>query len=52
MGLAEDWADTAIELPAGRWKNHLTDEPLLGATVPLSELLHNFPIALLTKEEK
>jgi (1->4)-alpha-D-glucan 1-alpha-D-glucosylmutase len=52
MGLAEDWADTAIELPAGRWKNHLTDEPLLGATVPLSELLHNFPVALLTKEEK
>jgi len=52
MGLAAEWADTAIELPPGRWKNHLTDEPLLGDSVPLSELLHDFPVALLTKEEK
>jgi (1->4)-alpha-D-glucan 1-alpha-D-glucosylmutase len=52
MGLAEDWADTIIDLPPGRWKNHLTDEPLHGTSVPLVELLHNFPVALLTKEEK
>ena len=52
MGLAEDWTDTTIELPAGRWKNHLSDEPLHGTSVPLFELLHDFPVALLTKEEK
>jgi (1->4)-alpha-D-glucan 1-alpha-D-glucosylmutase len=52
LGLAEDWADTAFELPAGRWKNHLTDEPLPGGSIPLAELLQDFPVALLTKEEK
>ena len=52
MGLAEDWADTFIDLPPGRWKNHLTDEPLHGTSVPLFELLHDFPVALLTKQEK
>jgi (1->4)-alpha-D-glucan 1-alpha-D-glucosylmutase len=52
MSLAEDWADTAIDLPEGRWRNHLTSEPLLGVSVPLSELLHDLPVALLTKEEK
>lgn len=52
LSLGEDWADTAIELPAGRWKNHLTEEPLLGGSIPLAELLQDFPVALLTKEEK
>jgi (1->4)-alpha-D-glucan 1-alpha-D-glucosylmutase len=46
------WSDTAIELPPGRWKNHLTGEPLPGGSVPLSQLLRDFPVALLTKEEK
>ena len=52
LSLGEDWADAAIELPEGRWKNHLTDEPVLGGSIPLSELLQDFPVALLTKEEK
>ena len=52
LSLAEEWADTAIDLPVGRWKNHLTDEPLLGGSIPLAELLQDFPVALLTKEEK
>jgi (1->4)-alpha-D-glucan 1-alpha-D-glucosylmutase len=57
MGLADlkDWGDTAIEVPAsleGRWKNHLTGEPLTGGSVSLSQLLNDFPVALLTKEEK
>ena len=52
LGLAEDWADTAIELPAGRWKNHLIEEVLHGTSLPLLELLHDFPVALLVKEEK
>ncbi len=52
LSLAEDWADTAIDLPTGRWKNHLTDEPVLGGSIPLAELFQDFPVALLTKEEK
>ena len=52
LSLGEDWADTAIDLPAGRWKNHLTDEPVLGGSIPFAELLQDFPVALLTKEER
>jgi (1->4)-alpha-D-glucan 1-alpha-D-glucosylmutase len=52
LGHANEWEDTAIDLPKGRWRNHLTNEPLHGDSVPLSELLHDFPVALLTKEEK
>jgi (1->4)-alpha-D-glucan 1-alpha-D-glucosylmutase len=52
MSLNNDWADTKIVLPEGRWHNHLTDEPLLGGTHLLSKLLAEFPVALLTKEEE
>jgi (1->4)-alpha-D-glucan 1-alpha-D-glucosylmutase len=52
MSLNNDWADTKIVLPEGRWHNHLTDEPLLGGSNLLSKLLAEFPVALLTKEEE
>jgi (1->4)-alpha-D-glucan 1-alpha-D-glucosylmutase len=52
MSLNNDWADTKIVLPEGRWHNHLTDEPLLGGSHLLSKLLAEFPVALLTKEEE
>ena len=52
MTLNNDWADTKIAIPEGRWHNHLTDEPLLGGTHLLSKLLAEFPVALLTKEEE
>ncbi|MBB5056626.1 (1-_4)-alpha-D-glucan 1-alpha-D-glucosylmutase [Granulicella aggregans] len=52
MSLNNDWADTKIVIPEGRWHNHLTDEPLLGGTHLLSQLLAEFPVALLTKEEE
>jgi len=51
MTLHGDWGDTAIELPEGRWTNRFTEEPLLGGRVMLAELLGEFPVALLTKEE-
>jgi len=48
----EDWADTAVELPRGRWRNQLTQSVLSGGRVKMSELLREFPVALLTKEEE
>ncbi len=51
MTLAGDWSDTAIKLPAGRWSNRLTGEQFHEGSVRLSELLNNFPVALLTRED-
>jgi (1->4)-alpha-D-glucan 1-alpha-D-glucosylmutase len=50
MGLAAGWANSTIEIPAGRWHNWLTDERVDGKTVRLAELLHRFPVALLARE--
>jgi (1->4)-alpha-D-glucan 1-alpha-D-glucosylmutase len=50
MGLAAGWADTGIEVPAGRWYNWLTDQTVDGGTVRLAELLRRFPLALLARE--
>jgi (1->4)-alpha-D-glucan 1-alpha-D-glucosylmutase len=52
MSLNNDWSDTKIMIPEGRWHNHLTDEPLLGGAHLLSHLLAEFPVALLSKEEE
>jgi (1->4)-alpha-D-glucan 1-alpha-D-glucosylmutase len=51
MTLKGEWGDTAIKLPEGRWTNRMTEEPLLGGRVMLADLLREFPVALLTKEE-
>jgi len=51
IGLADDWAGTALELPAGRWTNLLTgDEVNGGAPIELSELLRAFPVAVLAQD--
>jgi (1->4)-alpha-D-glucan 1-alpha-D-glucosylmutase len=47
--LRGDWADTSIELPAGCWRNELTGEELNGGTAQLSDLLAQFPAALLLR---
>jgi (1->4)-alpha-D-glucan 1-alpha-D-glucosylmutase len=44
------WADTKVELPAGRWKNRLTGESIDGGAQPLAALLAKFPVALLVRE--
>jgi (1->4)-alpha-D-glucan 1-alpha-D-glucosylmutase len=44
LTLADDWADTEIKLPSGRWKNHLTSESLDGSSIHLSDLLMNSPL--------
>ncbi len=50
MKLANDWADTSIEVPAGNWHNELTGASADGGMQRVSELLSAFPIALLIKK--
>lgn len=50
LGLAGDWQDTTVTLPAGRWCNQLTAERIGGGPVALAELLARFPVALLARE--
>jgi (1->4)-alpha-D-glucan 1-alpha-D-glucosylmutase len=55
LGLAGDWGDTAIELPAGGeaggssagWVNELTGERAAAGPCRLADLLARFPVALL-----
>jgi len=49
LSLEGNWADTAIELPTGRWLNELTGDLLEEGRQSLGELLRRFPIALLTR---
>jgi (1->4)-alpha-D-glucan 1-alpha-D-glucosylmutase len=56
MMLRSDWADTTVELPAiqnnngrSRWRNRLTGRAVEGERVAVADLLHDFPVALLTR---
>jgi (1->4)-alpha-D-glucan 1-alpha-D-glucosylmutase len=49
LGLRDGWADTAVELPAGRWASALGDGQLDGGPAPLAGLLSGFPVALLVR---
>ncbi len=51
MGLDGDWADTALEVPPGRWRDVMTGGEWDGGETPLRELLARFPVALLAREE-
>lgn len=48
MGLANDWSDTTLALPEGTWHNIFGPRSLQG-TVPLTDLLTPFPVALLVR---
>lgn len=50
MGLGGDWADTALELPEGSWRNALTDERFAGGVVSMADALRRFPVALFVRE--
>ncbi len=56
LGLADGWGDTAVPLPAGRWRDELTGDSLTvrggakGGSVPVARLLARFPVALLVRE--
>jgi glycogen debranching enzyme GlgX/malto-oligosyltrehalose synthase len=45
------WAETALELPAGAWRNELTGDELGGGPSAVTELLRRFPVALLIRLE-
>ncbi len=51
LGVRGDWADTALELPSGTWRNEMTGDVVAGGEVALAEVLRRFPVALLSKEE-
>lgn len=44
------WQDTAIELPAGRFRPHLAEGPAMEGLASASELFAGFPVALLSAE--
>jgi (1->4)-alpha-D-glucan 1-alpha-D-glucosylmutase len=50
LGIRDGWGDTALDLPAGAWKNVLTGEPVEGGSVRLADLFAGFPVALLRLE--
>jgi (1->4)-alpha-D-glucan 1-alpha-D-glucosylmutase len=51
LKLGGEWADTALALPPGAWRNVLTDERVEGGEARLADLLRRFPVALLAREE-
>ena len=51
IGLHTEWRDTTIEMPAGNWRNELTDKPIPPEPALLRDLLREFPVALLTRKE-
>jgi (1->4)-alpha-D-glucan 1-alpha-D-glucosylmutase len=47
LGLNNDWQDTTIEIPPGKWRNLFTGDAVAAGRRSLSELLRRFPVALL-----
>jgi (1->4)-alpha-D-glucan 1-alpha-D-glucosylmutase len=45
----EDWGETVIDVPEGRWLNRLTGIEVGGGRMRVGELLEAFPVALLTR---
>ncbi len=50
--LRGDWADTSVELPHGRWANQLTGRAIDGGKQAVADLLRDFPVALLSREDR
>ncbi|MDP9432178.1 MAG: malto-oligosyltrehalose synthase [Actinomycetota bacterium] len=46
------WNDTTVELPDGRWRNALTGAVVDGGRVGVADVLADFPVALLIREEE
>jgi (1->4)-alpha-D-glucan 1-alpha-D-glucosylmutase len=49
-GLAGDWGDTTVTLPAGWWRDILGEGRYQGGEQRLATLTHNFPLAVLAAE--
>lgn len=51
--LSSKWADTSLQLPAGRWTDRLSGQVYeSGAAVSLASLLDHFPVALLVLDSE
>ncbi len=50
IGLAGDWADTTVRLPAGKWRCELTGRSTAGGEQSVGALLGDFPVSLLALE--
>lgn len=50
MTLDNNWANTSIEIPQGEWLNRMTGEHITSGKILLSDLLREFPVALLTQK--
>jgi (1->4)-alpha-D-glucan 1-alpha-D-glucosylmutase len=48
--LGGNWHQTAVKLPEGRWMNRLTGAVVDGGKVGVSELLRDFPVALMVRD--
>ena len=46
-----EWQQTSIDLPAGPWRNLLTEKSVPDGVCDIAELLHDFPVALLVREQ-
>ena len=46
-----DWRQTAVELPQVQWTNRLTGAKLAGGRVAIEEVLKDFPVALMVRDE-
>jgi (1->4)-alpha-D-glucan 1-alpha-D-glucosylmutase len=44
-----EWAKTTVQLPAGTWRDELSELERAGGRVALKELLDEFPMALLVR---
>lgn len=51
IGLKNDWQNTHIIIPKGKWKNILTDEEFSAKKLYVKDLLQKFPVAVLFNEQ-
>ena len=49
MLLAVKWDETSVLLPEGEWTNRLTGAVVDGGRVAMADLLQDFPVALLVR---
>ena len=49
IGLRDDWADTTVALPEGRWVNVLTEDEVIGGLARVDDLCRRFPVAVLAR---
>jgi (1->4)-alpha-D-glucan 1-alpha-D-glucosylmutase len=48
----ENWGDTRLQIPAGRWRDRFTGAEWGPGSTPVDDLLKQFPVALLTREDR